>query len=275
MSTLSITSSARSRRRAPIRWPWLVVALAWAVALLAVLTGQGYLVDHHQLLAGHYMVMGGHYMRMGGLHLPWLAALAVFLASWQLMTVAMMLPASLPMVYMMLYASRQQPRPRLTLAAFLGGYAAVWSAFALAAFLGDGLVHQMADAWPWLQDHPWIVGALTLAVASAFQFSAFKERCLTQCRSPFSFFVRYYRRGVGQAWRLGLRHGAFCLGCCWALMLIMFGVGVGALAVMGLLAGVMLVEKVAPGGQRLGRAIGVTLLLLSALWVVHPAWLPL
>src|SRR5262249_43800657 len=144
-----------------------------------------------------------------------------------------------------------------------------------AAFLGDGLVHQLADAWPWLQDHPWIVGGLTLAVAGAFQFSALKERCLTQCRSPFSFFVRYYRRGVGQAWRLGLRPGAFWLGCCWALMLIMFGVGVGALAVMGLLAGVMLVEKVAPGGQRLGRAIGVTLLLLSALWVLHPAWLPL
>ena len=275
MSTLSVAASARSGRRAPIRWPWLVVALAWAVAILAVLTGQSYLVDHHQLLAGHVMFMGGHYMRMGGLHLPWPAALAVFLASWQVMTVAMMLPSSLPLVYMMIYATRRQRRPRLTLATFLAGYAAVWSAFAVAAFLGDGLVHRLAGSWPCLDEHPWMVGAATLAVAGAFQFSALKERCLTQCRSPFTFFVRHYRRGLGGAWRLGLRHGAFCLGCCWALMLIMFGVGVGALAVMGLLAGVMLVEKTAPGGNRLGPAIGVGLLLLSVVWALHPAGLPL
>ncbi len=275
MSAFSGTSSARSSRRAPVLWPWLVVGLAWGSAVLAVLSGQGYLVDHHQLLAGHYMYMGGHYMRMGGLHLPWPAALAVFLASWQVMTVAMMLPSSLPFVYMMIHASRQQQRPGPTLAAFLAGYGAVWSAFALVAFLGDGLVHDLTDSWPWLQERPWLVGAVTLAVAGVFQFSALKERCLRQCRSPFSFFVRYYRRGTGAAWRLGLRHGAFCLGCCWALMLVMFGVGVGAMTVMGLLAGVMLLEKVVPGGQRLGPAIGVALLLLSALWVAHPAGLPL
>lgn len=275
MSMLSVTPSARSRRRAPILWPWIVVALAWGFAVLAVLTGQTYLVDHHQLLAGHYMYMDGHYMRMGGLHLPWPVALAVFLASWQVMTVAMMLPSSLPMVYMMIHASRQQACPRLTLAAFLAGYAVVWTAFALVAFLGDGLVHGLADSWPWLQEHPWTVGAVTLGVAGAFQFSALKERCLKQCRSPFSFFVRYYHRGPGGAWRLGLRHGAFCLGCCWALMLIMFGVGVGALTVMGLLAGVMLLEKVAPGGNRLSPLIGVALLLLSVLWMLHPAGMPL
>jgi predicted metal-binding membrane protein len=275
MSTLSVIHSARPRRRAPLLWPWAVVALAWGLAILAVLSGQSYLVDHHQLLAGHWMYMAGHYMRMGGLHLPFLVALAVFLASWQIMTVAMMLPSSLPMVYMMTYASRRQSRPRLALAAFLAGYAAVWTAFALVAFLGDSLVHGLTDSWPWLADHPWMVGAVTLAVAGSFQFSALKERCLTQCRSPFGFFVRYYRRGVAGAWRLGLRHGAFCLGCCWALMLIMFGVGVGALTVMGLLAGVMLIEKVTPGGRRLGPAIGAALLLLSALWAIHPAALPL
>jgi predicted metal-binding membrane protein len=274
MSTVSVAQSARSDRRAPILWPWALVALAWGLAGLAVLSGQGYLVDHHQLLDGHEMAMGGHFMRMGGLHLPWLAALAVFLASWQVMTVAMMLPSSLPMLYLMIHASRQQRRPRQALAAFLAGYAAVWSAFAVMAFLGDDLVHRLTDAWPWLGDRPWLVGAVTLAVAGAFQFSALKERCLTQCRTPFGFFVHYYRRGPGGAWRLGVRHGVFCLGCCWALMLIMFGVGVGALTVMGLLAGVMLIEKAIPGGHRLSPAIGVALLLLAMLWVVHPAGLP-
>jgi predicted metal-binding membrane protein len=262
------------RRRPAIHWPWVVVAAAWGVAVLAVLTNQSYLIDHHQLLGGHYMWMAGHYMRMGGLHLPWIAALAVFLASWQLMTVAMMLPSSLPMVYMLAYASRQQARPRAIMAAFLGGYAAVWTAFALVAFLGDGLVHGAVAAWPWLAQRPWVIGAATFAIAGAFQFSALKERCLTQCRSPFSFFVRYYRRGVHGAWHLGLRHGIFCLGCCWALMLIMFGVGLGALTVMSVLAGVMLGEKVVPGGRRLSPVVGGMLLVLAVLWLIHPAGLP-
>ena len=90
MSALSVAHSARLGRRAPILWPWLVVALAWGLALLAVLSGHSYLVDHHQLLDGHEMSMGGHYMRMGGLHLPWLAASTVrtrprSAAAWQIM----------------------------------------------------------------------------------------------------------------------------------------------------------------------------------------------
>ena len=144
----------------------------------------------------------------------------------------------------------------------------------MAAFLGDSLVHHLEDTWPGLAEHPWAVGAATFAIAGAFQFSALKHQCLSQCRSPLGFFVRHYRRGVGGAWRLGLRHGLFCLGCCWALMLVMFGVGVGALTVMGVLAGVMVLEKVVPGGQRLTPVVGGLLLLLAALWLVHPAGLP-
>lgn len=261
MSMLTVTHSARSRHRAPLLWPWVAVALAWGLAGLAVLTHQTYLVDHHVLLGEH--------------RLPWLAALAVFLACWQVMTVAMMLPSSLPMVYMFIYASRQHQRPRLSQAAFLAGYALVWTGFALAAFVGDTLVHRLVDLWPWLDRHPWLIGAATLAIAGSFQFSSFKESCLTQCRSPFSFFVRYYRQSLSGAWRLGVRHGAFCLGCCWALMLVMFGLGVGNLAVMALLAGVMVLEKTTPMGRRVGPVIGIALLLLSVLWLIHPAGLPL
>ena len=89
--------------------------------------------------------------------------------------------------------------------------------------------HWLVDHWFWLDTHSWVIGASTFAVAGVFQFSPLKGRCLKQCRSPFSFFVRYYHKGAGGAWRLGLRHGLFCLGCCWALMLIMFGLGVGSL----------------------------------------------
>jgi predicted metal-binding membrane protein len=248
-----------ARRRAPVIWPWLVVIAAWTLALLAVLTNQSYLINHHYLLDQS--------------HLPVLVALIIFLACWQVMTVGMMLPSSMPMMYMMVHASRKQGQPRTIQLAFLAGYAVVWTGFAVAAFLGDTLVHQLVHSWLWLYLHSWVIGAVTLALAGGFQFSPLKERCLKQCRSPFSFFVRYYRKGVGGAWRLGLRHGAFCLGCCWALMLVMFGLGVGSLVSMALLTGVMVVEKTFPAGRRLSPVIGIVLLLLAAVWLVHPVWL--
>ncbi len=249
------------RRRASVIWPWLVVVAAWTLAGLSVLTNQSSLINHHYLLEQS--------------HLPVLVALVVFLACWQVMTAGMMLPSSMPMMYMMVHASRRQGRPRATQLAFLAGYAVVWTGFAAAAFLGDTLIHQLVHRWLWLYLHPWVIGAATLALAGGFQFSPLKEGCLKQCRSPFSFFVHYYRKGIGGAWRLGLRHGVFCLGSCWALMLVMFGLGVGSLVSMAMLTGVMVVEKTFPGGRRLSAVIGVALLGLAVLWLVHPAWLSL
>jgi predicted metal-binding membrane protein len=182
----------------------------------------------------------------------------------------MMLPSSMPMVYMLMYASRNQARPKTVQAAFLASYIVVWSTFAVVAFFGDTLIHGLVDRRPWLDAHSSLISTLTFMVAGAFQFSPLKQRCLTACRSPFSFFVRYYRKGVGAAWRLGLRHGVFCLGC-WALMLIMFGVGVGSLAWMAALAGVMVVEKTIPSGRRLSPIVGIALVVLAAVWLIQPA----
>lgn len=248
-----------SPHQAPVLWPWILVIVAWTVALVAALTNQNYLIDHHYLLEES--------------HLSRLLALVVFLACWQVMTVAMMLPSSMPMVSMLVHASRQQQHPRAVQAAFLAGYALVWTAFALGAFVGDIQIHWLVHHWFWLYTHSWAIGIATFAVAGVFQFTPLKKRCLRQCCSLLSFFVRYYRKGVGAAWRLGLRHGMFCLGSCWALMLVMFGLGVGGLVWMAMLAGVILVEKTFPGGQRLRPVIGIVLLGLSALWLAHPAWL--
>jgi len=250
---------AHPRRWAPVLWPWTLVVTAWALAGLAVFTNQSYLINHHYLLEES--------------HLPVLVALVVFLACWQVMTAGMMLPSSMPMVYMIVHAGRQQKRSYAVPLAFLTGYALVWTAFASVSFLGDTQIHWLVHHWFWLDTHSWVIGATTFALAGVFQFSPLKGRCLKQCRSPFSFFVRYYREGVGGAWHLGLRYGAFCLGCCWALMLVMFGIGVGSLVSMALLTGVMVVEKTYPGGQRLSPVIGLVLLGLAALWLAHPAWL--
>jgi predicted metal-binding membrane protein len=247
------------RNGVPVIWPWVLVIAAWTVALLAVLTKHTFLINHNYLLTQS--------------HLPWIEALVVFLACWQVMTIAMMLPSSMPFVYMLVHTSRRQRHPWATQAAFLAGYAVIWTTFALMAFMADTLVHWLVSNWFWLYMHSWLIGATTFAIAGGFQFSSLKEHCLKQCRSPLSFFMRYYRQGVGVAWYFGLRHGVLCLGCCWALMLVMFGVGVGSIVWMAVLTGVMVIEKTYPGGQRLSPLLGMVLLLLAALWLVHPAWL--
>jgi len=249
----------RQPRRVIILWPWLLVACAWAVLVFATLTQQIFLLDHRYLLQAS--------------GLPWLAALEVFLLCWQIMTVAMMLPSSMPMIKLVMYAGQRQQRPTAILLAFLAGYATIWTGFALGAFLADTLLHFLVDQWLWLATHPWLIGATTFAIAGLFQFTPLKRRCLDACRTPLGFFIHYYRKGVEPAWRLGLRHGSFCLGCCWALMLVMFGVGIGSLAAMAALTGVMVIEKTMPGGERLSPLVGVILLLLAGLWLAHPDWL--
>jgi predicted metal-binding membrane protein len=253
------TDRSRRGRRVPVLWPWLLVAVAWGVLVLAGLLHQTFLLDHHYLLQAS--------------GLPWLAALEVFLLCWQVMTVAMMLPSSMPMVQLVVYAARRQARPVAVPLAFLAGYGVIWTAFAAGAFLADTLVHRLVDLWPWLAVHAWLIAAVTFFIAALFQFSPWKERCLDRCRTPLGFFLHSYRKSVGPAWRLGVRHGGYCLGCCWALMLVMFGVGVGNLAGMAALTGAMVIEKTVPGGKRLSPFIGIMLLLLGGLWLAHPVWL--
>jgi predicted metal-binding membrane protein len=246
-------------RRVPVIWPWLLVGAAWALAGLSVLTNQSSLINHHYLLEQS--------------HLPVLVALVVFLVCWQVMVAGMMLPSSMPIMSLMVYASRKPGHPRTTPLAFLAGYAVVWTGFAAVAFLGDILIHWWVHRWVWLYLHSWLIGAATFTLAGGFQFSPLKQCCLQQCRRPFRFFRHSYRNGVRGAWRLGLRHGVFCLGSCWALMLVMFGLGTGSLLAMALLTGVMVVEKTFPGGWRLSPVIGGALLGLAVVWLVHPAWL--
>jgi predicted metal-binding membrane protein len=235
--------------RAPVvRAPRAVVAAiaaAWMLALAAEFSGTAGRL-HHDALIEHGP--------------PLAAAIALFLVAWQAMIAAMMLPSSLPLVRLFAAASAGQPRPRAALAALLGGYAAVWTAFGAAAFLFDVGVHAAVDASPWLAAHAVFLGPLTLALAGGFQFTALKDACLRQCRHPAQFMIRHYRRGPSAALRLGARHGAFCVGCCWALMLVMFAIGVASLVWMALLTAVMVHEKTRPLGRRAVPVTGVALL---------------
>jgi predicted metal-binding membrane protein len=190
---------------------------------------------------------------------------ALFVAGWAVMIVAMMLPTSLPLVatFGALVARRRQPA--LLVGLVVVAYVGLWTAFGLVLYFGDRLVHVTVDAMPWLAAHPALITAATLAVAGAYQFSPLKYRCLDECRSPLGFVVsrwqgRHERR---DAFGIGLAHGLFCLGCCWSIMLVMFAVGLGSLAWMLVLGVVMAVEKNVGWGRRLGRPLGVVLILAA------------
>ena len=241
------------------------IAAAWALSVLAQTSGKAVLLNHGRLIEG-----AAPFFRPP----PLWVALPLFLLAWQVMVVAMMLPSSLPMVRLFRVAAARQPRPQAVRAAFLGGYLAVWTGFGTLAFLQDVGIHRLVDRTPWLEAHSYVIAGAALALAGAFQFSAVKDRCLSECRHPGAFLLQHYRRGVGEAFRFGRKHGLFCLGCCWALMLVMFAAGVGNLWWMAALGAVMFYEKVGRFGERLTPVVGVVLLALAALVLMHPAGLP-
>jgi predicted metal-binding membrane protein len=230
--------------------------VAWVVALLSARTGNDRLLHHDAVIEG------------GSFPRP--LALLLFLGAWQVMTIAMMLPSSAPMIGLFAQASRKQARPRQALLVFLAAYFVVWTGFAFVALEADTGLHRLVDRWRWLDERPWLIAGTVLLMAGLFQFSSLKERCLTACRNPVSFLWRHYQRGLRPAWELGLRHGVFCLGCCWALMLTMFAVGVGSVTWMAGLTGVMLIEKTASWGGRLSPIVGMVLLIWGSLVLLQP-----
>ena len=186
----------------------------------------------------------------------------LYAAGWVLMIAAMMLPTTLPIVEMFrrIVAGRAD-RSRLV-ALLIVGYLTAWLAFGLIAHALDALLRSFAEGFPWIAMHAWVVGAIVLGIAGVFQFSALKYRCLDKCHTPFGFITARWRgrAPAREALRLGLDHGAFCIGCCWALMLIMFVVGTGNVGWMLALAAVMAAEKNLPGGKRLRTPLGAALI---------------
>ena len=153
----------------------------------------------------------------------------------------------------------------------MASYVLVWTGFGGAAFLFDTVVHATVDASPWLLAHASVIAGGTLIVAGLFQFSPLKEACLRQCRNPGAFLLRYYRRGVGRAFMTGAWHGVFCLGCCWALMLVAFALGMANLLWMAGLTVLMTLEKRWTHGPLLARVTGVWLTLVGLVIVASAA----
>lgn len=175
------------------------------------------------------------------------ARAALFVVGWVIMSVAMMLPSSLPLVTVFRTIA---PRSAL-LIPLIAGYLCAWGLFGLMAFFADTGLHTVFDLSPTLQARSDLIAPSLLLIAGLFQFSPLKYSCLTQCRSPVGFVMRRWRGGrhVSQAFALGVQHGVFCVGCCWALMLLMLGVGGIHLGWMLALGAVMFIEKVVSWGR--------------------------
>jgi predicted metal-binding membrane protein len=225
-------------------WPYFIAALALCWTLL---------ITHH--LVSH---TSAH-----------LAATSTIFAMWALMTVAMMAPTAVPVL-----ASLRDVLGATSLRpwwAFLGGYLTVWLTFASAA----------AIAQRWLGEHQlighngastsYVFTGVLLGLAGAYQFTSLKRRCVTECVTPMTFFLRYWRDGVGGGLRMGVRHGVSCLGCCWALMLLAFVGGITNIWFMVLCAVIMSLEKLPAVGRFITAPLGVVLIAASAVFVLVAA----
>jgi predicted metal-binding membrane protein len=245
----------------------LAVACALAWAILA-----GWSASPYARYLGH-----GGWAEFGALE-PLCAALpqgavlvpaATHALAWVLMIAAMMLPTTYPVLALFRRMVTGRRDARALVALVVAGFGGVWLAFGLAAHAADALVLWLAGRSPAVAAHGWLIGAAVLAGAGLFQWSALKYRCLEACHSPFAFVAsRWHGRAPKrEALALGAAHGAFCVGCCAALMLVMFVVGMGNLAYMLVLAGVMAAEKNLPQGRRLRAPLGVALLAGAAVLV--------
>jgi predicted metal-binding membrane protein len=196
--------------------------------------------------------------------------LVFFVVGWTLMVFAMMLPTSLPLIALFHTMTRSRPDHKWLLVLLIIGYIGTWAWFGLAIHLTDLVFHEIAELSPWLSDNVWAFGAGILILAGAYQFTPLKYHCLDKCRSPFSFIMGHWtgKDQLTQAFRLGLHHGIFCIGCCWSLMLLMFAVGTGNIGWMLVLGALMAVEKNMAWGRRMSKPLGILLLMWGIMLAV-------
>jgi predicted metal-binding membrane protein len=202
---------------------------------------------------------------------PWSGVdFLLMFAMWAVMMVAMMLPSASPMILLFAKVNRtrqQAQTPYLPTSLFAGSYVIVWAGFALIATAANWALHNgglmtsmMGSALP-------LWGGGLLIAAGLYQFTPLKYACLNKCRNPLFFLMREWRDGTLGALVMGLRHGAYCVGCCWVLMALLFVLGVMNLAWITLLAAFVLIEKLFSSGPWPSRGSGV-LLLAWGIWMV-------
>jgi predicted metal-binding membrane protein len=243
---------ARTRRDRRLVGACLVLLVALAWLYLAILAEATAAMESplHSSSAMWLMPMG-----------EWGAReFALGLAMWMVMMVGMMVPSAAPMLFAYLNVSRSRPAglsPIAATAAFLLGYLLVWGGFSVVATTAQWALHTTELLGPTMRSSSAMLNALLLIAAGVYQFLPIKNVCLSKCRLPLGFLLTEWRDGWTGAVRMGLRHGAFCVGCCWLLMALLFVAGVMNLLWIALLSAAVLVEKALPFGHQAARVVGV------------------
>jgi predicted metal-binding membrane protein len=264
-----MTDGLAARFRRAVRAPdWFIpimfglIGTAWIALILWENSPYGRYLDHGRwteigLTAAICRTLPG-----GRILLP----TALYVCGWLLMLAAMMLPTTLPLLHRFRLMTVARPDRIALVSLLISGYMLAWIGFGVAAHVCDTFVNVGVRQVTWLETHGWLIGAIVLMIAGAFQFTRLKYHCLDRCRTPLGFITSRWhgRRPRWEAFRLGLEHGLFCVGCCWAIMLLMFLVGTGNVGWMLVLGAVMALEKNAPWGRQLARPVGAILIAWAA-----------
>ncbi len=231
-----------------------------AIAIL-LLTSWGYLA---------WMAYGMAYMEPSLESWPLRYAIMIFVM-WVVMMVAMMTPSAAPMIITFAKINIEQTSgsySRQPTGLFALAYFLVWIGFSAAATLAQWGLVAMAQLSPMMSTIDTRIGGAILIMAGMFQWTPMKHACLRWCRTPIGFLMTEWRDGPTGAFAMGLRHGLFCLGCCWALMLVLFAVGVMNLVWVAVLAVVVLLEKIVPNGETIVRLFGLGLIVYGVWFIV-------
>jgi predicted metal-binding membrane protein len=230
----------------------VLTALAWTY-LVHLDRQMSAAMEHDRMMADMGMTMD----------MPWSPVDVFFtFAMWAVMMVGMMTPSASPMV--LLFAAMQRGRgaqgtPSAVLA-FGAGYLFVWTAFSVGAALAQWALHQAATLSSSMTTSSARLGGVILIAAGVYQLTPWKGACLRHCRSPLGFVMSHWRDGTAGALRMGIEHGTYCLGCCWALMCVLFVVGVMNLVWVAAMTIFVLVEKIGPAGAFIARVAGVAMI---------------
>jgi predicted metal-binding membrane protein len=231
-----------------------------AVVLVWIFAAWGYLFYQHQKMT--YQAMSNMWMPPSE-PMAWrLMDFVLVYFMWAVMMAAMMLPSAIPMILAFARVCRQQNKAPSKLAyLFTSAYLAIWLLFSSALTLLQWQMHGLAWLSPMMENQNSILAAGILILAGSYQFMPLKNACLTHCKTPMGFLLNEWEDGLIGAIKMGLKHGANCLGCCWAQMLIMFAVGVMNLLGMALITLLVISEKTVPLDSRLiSKTVGIAFL---------------
>jgi predicted metal-binding membrane protein len=208
-----------------------------------------------------------------------LAAFSAFVVAWAVMMAAMMFPAAAPMILLFCTVARQRQASGGAFVptwVFVAGYLLVWTAVGAITWVLVQWLSDVAGQFGAAERATWAPIALgaVLIVAGLYQLTPLKQVCLNHCRSPLAFVMQHWHEGYGGALRMGIEHGAYCLGCCWALFAVLLATGVMSLAWMLVLTLVVFAEKVLPFGRRASQLVGVVFLILGVVVTSGVADLP-